>query len=58
VLYRLAPGATAWQSLGSLPPADGYFFESWYEPAPGGGMLWALTNDPKQLDPLLAVTYP
>jgi photosystem II stability/assembly factor-like uncharacterized protein len=56
-LYRLMPGATVWQSLGSVPSAGGQVHTLTYEPAPGKGMLWALANAPADQNPLFAAAY-
>ena len=39
-MYRSAPGKSAWESLGSPPTNDVYWYE--YQPGAGSGMIWAL----------------
>lgn len=61
-LYRLAPGAARWQSLGSLPPTTGTLL---YTHVNGGpGILWSLpsvkgggSGDANPSD-VLSATYP
>jgi photosystem II stability/assembly factor-like uncharacterized protein len=39
-MYRSAPGKSAWESLGSPPTNDVYWYV--YQPGAGSGMIWAL----------------
>lgn len=39
-LYRSAPGASRWDSLGGPPAPGSYWYE--YQPGAGAGLIWAL----------------